>query len=418
MRNLARSLIRYRKKKTRSWRLALLLGTLLLPSLPLSAQNDEALPALVQVLAQTDEPQFQLDVLKGMTEGLKGRREVKMPAGWEELSAKLSKSPNEQIRELAQTLSLTFGSSSALAALRQLVLDSKADPAARKNALASLLQTKDTALAPALQQLLRDPVVRSPALRGLANYDDPKIPGAILSIYNSFGAAEKKDALNTLVSRVAFARPLLATVAAKTIPARDLTADIVRQLRNFKDKDINDQVEKFWGVARESAADKLAEIAKYKAMLQAKGLGDAPRGRAVFSRICQQCHTLFDTGGKVGPDITGSNRSDLDYVLQNVIDPNAVIPNDYRTSTLETKDDRIITGIVTRHDDNAVTIVVPGEEIVVPRNEIKSLTQGEVSMMPEGLFQAMTDDEVRDLVAYLKSPSQVPLPGTEAKVGQ
>jgi len=292
-------------------------------------------------------------------------------------------------------------------------MDPKAEAAARKSALDSLLQTKDPALVAPLQELLHDPAMRSPALRGLANYDEPKIPSVILALYNSLAPTEKKDALNTLVSRVAFARPLLESVGAKTIPARDLTADIVRQLRNFKDKVINDQVEKFWGVARESEADKLAEIAKYKTMLNAKGPGEAGRGRVVFSRICQQCHTLFDTGGKVGPDITGSNRADLDYVLQNVIDPNAVIPNDYRTSTLETKDDRVITGIVTRRDDNAVTIVVPGEEIMVPRNEIKSLTQGEVSMMPEGLLQAMTDDEVRDLVAYLKSPSQVPLPAAE-----
>ena len=379
--------------------------------LPLAAQNDDdPLPALVQVLKENDDPQFHYDVLKGMSEGLRGRRGVKMPAGWDELSAKLSKSPNLQVRELAQSLSLTFGSASALASLRQVAMDPKAQPVARKSALESLLQTKDPSLSSALLQLVHDPAIRGPALRGLANYDDQKIPTTILGIYSTLTPSEKKDALNTLVSRLTFARPLLAAVGTKSIPGRDLTADIVQQLRHFKDKEINQQVEKFWGVARESEADKLAEIAKYKTMIQVQGPGNAAHGRVVFSRICQQCHTLFDTGGKVGPDITGSNRSDLDYVLQNVIDPNAVIPNDYRTSTLETKDDRVITGIVTRQDDNAVTIVVPGEDIVVPRNEIQLLTQGEVSMMPEGLLQAMTETEVRDLVAYLKSPSQVPLP--------
>ena len=382
---------------------------------PALRAEDDALPALVQVLSQTDDPQFQFDVLKGMSEGLRGRRGVPMPAGWEEVSARLGKSPNQQVRDLTQSLSLTFGSPSALTALRKVMLDSKAEPAARKGALEALLQTKDPALVSPLQQLLHDPVVRSPAMRGLANFDDPKTPPVILAMYNSLTAAEKKDALNTLVSRLAFAKPLLAAVASKAIATRDLTADIVRQLRNFKDKDLNEQVDKFWGLARESQADKLAEIAKYKTMLQAKGAGNVGRGRVVFSRICQQCHTLFDAGGKVGPELTGSNRADLDYVLQNVIDPNAIIPNDYRTSILETKDDRVITGIVTRQDANAVTIMVPGEEIVVPRNEINSLTQGEVSMMPEGLLQAISDGEVRDLIAYLKSPTQVPLPATAEK---
>src|SRR4051812_45279091 len=251
-----------------------LLALILMAAAPIvPAQTDDALPALVEVLAQSDDPQFQFDVLKGMSEGLRGRRGVKMPAGWEELSVKLSKSQNLQVRELAQSLSLTFGSPTALASLRRIMQDPKADAEVRKRAIESLLQTKDPALATVLQQLLQDPVVRSPALRGLANYDEAKIPATILHMYSSLSAAEKKDALNTLVSRVTFARPLLAAVEAKTISGRDLTADIVRQLRNLKDKEINQRVEKSWGMARESEADKLAEIAKYKTMIQGKGLG-------------------------------------------------------------------------------------------------------------------------------------------------
>ena len=377
--------------------------------------EDEALPALVQVLAGSDDPQFQLDVLKGMSDGLKGRRGVPMPAGWEEVSAKLARSADAQVRALAQALSLTFGSGAALAAMKQTLLDAKAATPARQAALDSLLAAKDAGLAPVLQQLLQDPALRGAALRGLAAYEDAKTPGAILEIYGSLTGAEKRDALNTLVARAAFTKPLLAAIAQKIVPAKDLTADIVRQLRQFKDAEINAQVEKLWGVARESEAGKLQEIARYKIMLTAKGAGEAMRGRAVFARTCQQCHTLFDAGGKVGPDITGSNRGDLDYILQNVLDPNAVIPNDYRTSNLETKDDRLITGIVTRQDDNAVTIVVPGETILVPRNEVKSLTQSELSMMPEGLLQPLGDDDVRDLLAYLKSPAQVPPPETSGK---
>jgi putative heme-binding domain-containing protein len=376
------------------------------------AQTDETLHALVHLLDQNEDPQFQLDILKGMSDGLKGRRGVKMPAGWEEVSAKLRKSPNPQVRELAQSLSLTFGSASALASLQQTLMDLRADVNARSNALNALLQAKDPTLAPALQRLLDDPGMRAAALRGLAAYDEPKTPEAILGVYSSLGDSEKKDALNTLASRTAFARRLLAAVANKTIPAGHLTADLVRQLRNLKDTEVSQQVEKLWGMARESEPDKLKEIAKYKLMIEAGPAGDASRGRAVFTRICQQCHTLFGEGGKVGPDITGSNRGDLDYILQNALDPNAVIPNDYRSSTLETKDDRVITGIVTREDDNAVTIVTASETLLIPRNEVQSLRQGEISMMPAGLLQALNDGEVRDLVAYLKSPAQVPIKGS------
>lgn len=375
--------------------------------------SNDGLAALVELLGSNDDPQFQLDVLKGMSDGLKGRREVKMPAGWTKVAEKLAKSPDEHVRQLAQSLSVTFGSASALAALRDTLLNANAGPAARSNALVSLLQAKDAKLPAALQSLLKDPLMRAGALRGLAAYDDPKTPAAILDIYPTLSPLEKKDALNTLVSRDGYARPLLAAVAEKKIPSKDLTADILRQLRNLKDPQINAQVAQSFGVARETEGDKLKEVARFKKLIAEKGYGDARRGRAVFSRICQQCHTLFGEGGKIAPDITGSNRPDLDYILQNVIDPNAVIPNDYRTSNIETKDDRSITGIVTKQDDNAITVMTANETLVLPRNELKSVTQTELSMMPEGLLQAMTETEVRDLLAYLRSPAQVPLPAEQ-----
>jgi putative heme-binding domain-containing protein len=392
-------------------------AALILPAAPDDEKADEGLNALVQVLQQSDDPQFHYDILKGMNDGLKGRRGIKMPSGWEDLSLKLAHSSNPQVRELAQALSLTFGSASAMKGLRETLANPNANLASRKAALESLVQAKDPNLPATLQHLIEEPAMRSPALRALAAYEDSKTPSTILHLYPQLTGGDKNEALNTLVSRATFARRLLEAVDKNVVPRRDLTADIVRQLRNLKNPEINLQVQKLWGVARESEAEKLAEIARYKAMIQTKGAGDPSRGRAIFSKTCQQCHTLFDVGGKVGPDITGSNRSDLDYILQNVIDPNAIIPNDYRTSTLETKDDRVITGIVTKQDDNAVTIVVPGETIVVGRKDIKSLTQGDVSMMPEGLLAALSETEVRDLIAYLRSPSQVPMFGGAENAG-
>src|SRR5688572_32354794 len=90
------------------------------------AQNDEALTALVQVLGENDDVQFQLDVLRGMSEGLKGRRAIRMPQGWDDVATKLGKSSNREVRELAQSLSLTFGSATAMNALRNTLADPNA----------------------------------------------------------------------------------------------------------------------------------------------------------------------------------------------------------------------------------------------------------------------------------------------------
>src|SRR5204863_8759648 len=146
--------------------------------------------------------------------------------------------------------------------------------------------------------------------------------------------------------------------------------------------DLGQEIAKVWGVMRDSVGDKQKEIAKYKTIFQAGGSqpGDASRGRSVFARTCQQCHTLFDAGGKVGPDLTGSNRGDLDYIMQNIVDPNAVIPNDYKAWNLETTDDRSISGILKQQDEKAVTLVTANETLVVPRREIKSLKESALSM--------------------------------------
>jgi putative heme-binding domain-containing protein len=108
--------------------------------------------------------------------------------------------------------------------------------------------------------------------------------------------------------------------------------------------------------------------------------------------------------------LTGANRNDLSYILQNMVDPNAVIPNEYRSSTIDTTDERILTGIIKKEDNNSVTMATANETVVLPRQEIKSIHSSEISMMPEGLLDPLSDQEVRDLIYYLGRPGQVPLP--------
>ena len=121
---------------------------------------------------------------------------------------------------------------------------------------------------------------------------------------------------------------------------------------------------------------------------------------------CQQCHQLFGTGGRVGPDITGSDRANLDYILQNIMDPNAVIPNDYRSSEVETKDGRVLTGVVREQTASSLRLATPTEEYVLPMDQVVSLEQTELSMMPEGLLTPFNDQEIRDLLYYLRQPAQ------------
>src|SRR6185436_8651704 len=172
-------------------------------------------------LATSNDAQFQLDLLRGMTAALKGQRSAPMPNGWEAVETKLNRSANAEIKALAQSLSLTFGSQNALTALRKTLSDRSADVGARRTAMDSLLATKDATLAPMLHQLLDEPALRGAALRGLAAYDDPATPTKLLAAYGSFDAGEKRDALSTLASRATYAKPLLASVESGRVPKID-----------------------------------------------------------------------------------------------------------------------------------------------------------------------------------------------------
>src|SRR5262249_24968577 len=113
------------------------------------------------------------------------------------------------------------------------------------------------------------------------------------------------------------------------------------------------------------------------------------------------------------PELTGSQRANPDYVLENALDPSAVVAREYQVTIVEAKDGRVISGIVKQETDRALTLRTQNESLVVPKNEIEGRTLSPTSMMPEGLLDALSKEEVRDLIAYLASPSQVPLPKKE-----
>jgi putative heme-binding domain-containing protein len=112
---------------------------------------------------------------------------------------------------------------------------------------------------------------------------------------------------------------------------------------------------------------------------------------------------MYGEGGTIGPDITGSNRADLDYILNNIIDPSSEIPEGYQLVTITTQDGRTFAGNVKSEDDQRVTLAMVGQEIVLAKSDILSRQTSPVSMMPEGQLERLDDTQVRDLIGYLRT---------------
>jgi putative membrane-bound dehydrogenase-like protein len=378
-----------------------------------STAKPAALEQVVRVIAETGDAGRQLNVLRAVNEGLKGRRQVDMPRGWSDVYAKLSRTKDGELRSQAIALAVTFGDPTAFAELRRVLESRAAGLPARQNALAALVNARDKDLPPVLLALVKEPALRGAAIRGLASFDDPKTPETVLSAYTSLTIEEKRDALNTLASRAAYGKALMEAVAAKKVPANEVPAEVVRQLRVFNDKALDKRIGEVWGIVRTTPADRIKLIADWKKKLTAPAPApDLMLGRAMFAKTCQQCHTLYGVGGKVGPDITGSNRPNLDYLLENILDPSAVIPNDYKATQIELKNGRFITGIVRGETAAALTVVTANETLTIPLNDIDSRTPSNVSMMPDDVLKPLSEAEVRALVAYLRHTSQVPMLAT------
>jgi putative membrane-bound dehydrogenase-like protein len=352
------------------------------------------------------------DLLAGAREGVRGRKSMPMPAGWPAVYARLSRSGDAAIREHAVVLALVFGDPQAVADLHKVAKDPAAPAAERVAALEALIDKRVPDLAPLLQEQLADTATRRAALRGLAAFPNDDTPGRVLAVYPMLTADEKQNAIATLASRRAYALPLLEAVAKNHVPRADVTAFAARQMFALGDSKVTERLRQVWGDVRESSARKQEQMAKYKAMLSPSALrtADSANGRLVFSKTCQSCHKLYGEGSTIGPDLTGSNRSDLDYLLLNLIDPSAEVAKDYRVSVVKTLDGRVLTGIVVERTAARLVVQTATERTTIPGEDVESVKDSPQSIMPEGQLDTLSKEQVRDLIAYLSGQVQVPLP--------
>ena len=370
------------------------------------------------ITALVDAPhEVQLDILNGAREALRGQRQLAMPPEWPAVYAALAKSDSPEVRQGAVVLALTFGDRQAVSDLKRVVGDAAGRTDDRNGALQTLIDHQTPDLAPLLQSLLSDATVRETALRGLARYDHPDSATKVLSLYPQLPPQEKQDALATLAARKISAEALLSAMESKALPTSDVSAYVARQLHSLGDKGLSERLRKLWGDIRDTAPERQKQIARLKDQLSPTALAaaDLRNGRMVYSKTCQSCHKLYGEGGMIGPDLTGSNRSNLDYLLSNIIDPSAEIGRDYRMSLLQLADGRTLTGMILERTPARVTLQTATEKLVISAEDIEGIKDSALSMMPEGQLNTLSKEDVRDLIGYLVGRSQVELFPTQDK---
>ncbi len=384
--------------------------------------DDTGRTSLLKLAAETPDALLKLDLLNALVQAARNGHPITKPDGWSELRQKVVQSFSSSGADKANDgdhglkpmttlleLEASMGIETALATYRDLLASASARTSERENALNVLLQAKDASTAKTLLQLIQNDApasLRRQAIQALASLKDAETPRILGAALPKLSANELPDAVNTLASTKEGAKALLKAVEAKSVPSTALSPFLVRQLTAFDDADINALIKSAWGDVNAPKADLAERTKKYRDLLTPAALakGDLAKGKMLYTATCGQCHKLFGEGQNVGPDITGSNRADLNYLLENVLDPNAVIGKAYQLNLFTMKDGRVMSGVIKEENAAAVKIaMMGGVEFTLPQADIAKREVSKLSTMPEGLFDALQPEMVVDLVKYLQS---------------
>lgn len=303
------------------------------------------------------------------------------------------------------------GRPAAAARARALLADTTAKPELRLNLIQLLGELGEPSDAERLLQLVGDAPepLQLAALDALPSFDVPALAAELAGRYPKLSNRVRARVRQVLLSRKSWAREILSEVDAGRLPANDFAIEQLRVVALHEDKGLNDLVRKHWGsIGGGTAEEKLAEMRRLNNDLNA-GPGDRARGHEIFTRVCGVCHTLFDEGGKVGPDLTHANRLDREFLLGSLVDPSAAVRKEYLAYEVETKDGRMLSGVIADQSGGNLTLATTtGERTVVPQAQVVSMRESAVSLMPEGLVKPLMPQELRDLFSYLQSQNSTP----------
>ncbi|MEQ8882789.1 MAG: c-type cytochrome, partial [Cyclobacteriaceae bacterium] len=363
----------------------------------------DKMPVLVAALRKKGKNQVNL--LKGFRDGLESRPGTSAPANWDQAYESISNQGGEAA-QIALNIAQQLGDSRAAIQNMATLKDKNAPITKRIEALNGLSGQQWPELPALLPDLLEEEALRNTAIKSIANFTSNTLGQVLLEKYPEFNKTDKLEAIQTLSSRSGYGRMLTDALKDGSIPKSDVPAYAARQLRRV----VGNGFVEVWGPIDQLTGNQKAMYEKYRDLLTTEAMAKAniKNGKQVFMQTCGPCHKMYGEGGTLGPDITGSNRQNLEYLLSNVLDPSGEIQDDYRMVVVTTRDGRTFSGNIAMENDRTIALSLVGKDTVsIAKSNIQSKDVTNVSMMPAGLWETLEDQQIIDLVGYLRTSSEV-----------
>ena len=254
--------------------------------------------------------------------------------------------------------------------------------------------------------------LRRATMLAMQGYDLPEVAQAILDVYPTAALESKRVAEAVLSSRAGWSKMFLETIKlsqtglsmTRRIPVKSIPVGIVQRVKQYKQSDLKTLAEELWPTpSREDSVATEARISEVSKWVRSS-TGDPYAGRTLYQNICASCHKLFGQGAEVGPELTTFKRDDLESMVLAIVNPGAEIREGYENYSIETRDGRSLSGfLVEQTKDTIVLRGLDGHNTLLNRSELTEIRPPGTSLMPEGLLDGLTEEQVRDLFAYLRS---------------
>jgi putative heme-binding domain-containing protein len=354
-------------------------------------------------------------LINGIQEGLRGRDITALPS----VLANALKPYQSEYENESLAIALHQGQREAITNALKILADHQADVGERLMYIRIFGEINQPESVPVLLKLVESrkssDAIRQASLKALARYDDPEIGARVTKAYPDILRSDpnvKNEALSLLALRTAWAVQLLNAIDRKTLPGEkfiahtidkaDVPQEIVRHLILLGDPAINETAYRLWPGVRLASSAEINKRVKEVSRILESGSGDLLKGRLIFNTRCGSCHRLFEEGAEIGPDLTGYDRKNINEMLTNIIDPNAYIREGYGTFHITTTDKRSIVGTLKAKNGSMLTIQpFHGDVITLSSNQVEKMVEQKTSIMPEGLLDGLSDQQIRDIFAYI-----------------